>query len=615
VGKGNASLRNYCIWEEYGSGTRLLVQQYNASGTPVLNLYSTTGLTLHTWYHVVAVREGAAVRLYLNGVLDAAGTASGAAATSTHPFTLAYAGHHAFFPGALDDVRLYNRALSEVEIPQLHRGVPRDTDGDGLPDYLEDLNGNGRVDPGETDPNNPVSNPATGQLDGEARAGPPTIWDKSYDCINKFDYSPEAGRHPKYPDTEFRMGWESYAPAWINIDCSWWECLPTNPPADFIVGERLERRWSSLFCGGTETVWFTNYAGQVTGGEPVGLTSIPPIPREKCSRMGGDFVYSDSRPGDPPLAVQVRRQASTDVRLSAEGSTWPKPRRSVVVGLTAVDKTAGQSLALWDTGCGSGEPDNRMIGPEIVPGSRTFELNGQPVDADGNVLLHIPKTTWDYQLRPVIACDWYQYDVVVRGHQIVRLTWSRHLNVTPAKNLQEVFDEAAQLLARDHDERIPDTDPRVTPGASEFNQTLYQSDDVPTYMEFIVIKGGWGIFPSNFNTPEYKDITDLRRLELLRIERFSNVKIVSSIQIGGMSWCGAALPDLPALVLANIQLDGLTVAHEFGHTAGLVHRGYTGNPGDKADTTAIMHEEHSGGTEANRHERSHFGGWNLPLWY
>ena len=29
--------------------------------------------------------------------------------------------------------------------------VPIDTDGDGLPDYLEDRNGNGTVDSGETD--------------------------------------------------------------------------------------------------------------------------------------------------------------------------------------------------------------------------------------------------------------------------------------------------------------------------------------------------------------------------------------------------------------------------------------------------------------------------------
>ncbi len=30
-------------------------------------------------------------------------------------------------------------------------GVPIDTDGDGVPDYLEDRNGNGTLDSGETD--------------------------------------------------------------------------------------------------------------------------------------------------------------------------------------------------------------------------------------------------------------------------------------------------------------------------------------------------------------------------------------------------------------------------------------------------------------------------------
>ena len=30
-------------------------------------------------------------------------------------------------------------------------GVPIDTDGDGIPDYVEDTNGNGSVDSGETD--------------------------------------------------------------------------------------------------------------------------------------------------------------------------------------------------------------------------------------------------------------------------------------------------------------------------------------------------------------------------------------------------------------------------------------------------------------------------------
>jgi len=43
-----------------------------------------------------------------------------------------------------------------------------DTDGDGFSDGQEDLNGNGRVDPGETDPNDPKSYPVAPPVGGEA---------------------------------------------------------------------------------------------------------------------------------------------------------------------------------------------------------------------------------------------------------------------------------------------------------------------------------------------------------------------------------------------------------------------------------------------------------------
>ena len=38
---------------------------------------------------------------------------------------------------------------------------PLDSDGDGIPDYIEDANGNGIVDPGETDPHNPMTDGVT----------------------------------------------------------------------------------------------------------------------------------------------------------------------------------------------------------------------------------------------------------------------------------------------------------------------------------------------------------------------------------------------------------------------------------------------------------------------
>jgi len=56
-----------------------------------------------------------------------------------------------FWNGDLDDVRVYNRTLIATEIAlQLNIGTG-DTDGDGFADYIEDRNGTGDVDSGETD--------------------------------------------------------------------------------------------------------------------------------------------------------------------------------------------------------------------------------------------------------------------------------------------------------------------------------------------------------------------------------------------------------------------------------------------------------------------------------
>lgn len=42
--------------------------------------------------------------------------------------------------------------------------APLDSDGDGIPDYVEDANGNGVVDAGETDPNNPMTDGVTNDI-------------------------------------------------------------------------------------------------------------------------------------------------------------------------------------------------------------------------------------------------------------------------------------------------------------------------------------------------------------------------------------------------------------------------------------------------------------------
>ena len=153
VAKANSSVRNYGIWEEAGTSKRLLFQQLDAGGNGI-NLWTTTTIAVGTWYHVAAVVRGTNAYFYINGTLDNSGTRTIAAPTTTDPVTFGYGGWNDRYPGVLDDVRIYNRALAADEIAglaALGNGRPWDTDGDGLADYLEDSNGNGAVDSGETD--------------------------------------------------------------------------------------------------------------------------------------------------------------------------------------------------------------------------------------------------------------------------------------------------------------------------------------------------------------------------------------------------------------------------------------------------------------------------------
>ena len=74
------------------------------------------------WHHVAGVYDGEELRLYVDGQLDASVGTSGLINVNEHPV---YIGENAEHPGRewnglIDDVRLYNYALSETEIQTLH---------------------------------------------------------------------------------------------------------------------------------------------------------------------------------------------------------------------------------------------------------------------------------------------------------------------------------------------------------------------------------------------------------------------------------------------------------------------------------------------------------------
>jgi fibronectin type 3 domain-containing protein len=96
------------------------------SGVPALggtfagsndNLFATSRLAVHTWTHVAATYDGSTLRIHINGTQVSSKARTGAITSSTG--ALSIGGDPVFgqyFNGAIDEVRIYNRALSQAEI-------------------------------------------------------------------------------------------------------------------------------------------------------------------------------------------------------------------------------------------------------------------------------------------------------------------------------------------------------------------------------------------------------------------------------------------------------------------------------------------------------------------
>jgi len=71
------------------------------------------------WHHVAATYDGSAIRMYLDGVLQTNVPATGTLLSTSDPVYVGYLGRDGgrnTLIGLLDDVRIYNRGLSEAEI-------------------------------------------------------------------------------------------------------------------------------------------------------------------------------------------------------------------------------------------------------------------------------------------------------------------------------------------------------------------------------------------------------------------------------------------------------------------------------------------------------------------
>jgi len=80
-----------------------------------------TILSPNRWYHIVMTYDGSFLRSYVDGVNDGTLSYTGNIRISGFPLLIGrYGNPHSTFRGMIDDVRIYNRALSTTEIQQLY---------------------------------------------------------------------------------------------------------------------------------------------------------------------------------------------------------------------------------------------------------------------------------------------------------------------------------------------------------------------------------------------------------------------------------------------------------------------------------------------------------------
>jgi hypothetical protein len=106
-------------------GDHLAVDSLDAGST----LDGNTILDINKWYQVTTTYDGSSFKVYLNGVLDGSLSYNGGIGNNTVPWMI---GTHAMygtpggyysnfcFDGIIDNVRIYDRALSDVDIQKLY---------------------------------------------------------------------------------------------------------------------------------------------------------------------------------------------------------------------------------------------------------------------------------------------------------------------------------------------------------------------------------------------------------------------------------------------------------------------------------------------------------------
>lgn len=125
--KGNgAGGEVYCL--DFPTANNLTPRFYFWKSGVSYTLSAATALTANAWSHIVVTYDGVSSKMYVNGVLSNSSTPNaGPLSSNTHILSIAArqsasSNYDLPFVGAIDDVRVYSRALSSDEISTLYNG-------------------------------------------------------------------------------------------------------------------------------------------------------------------------------------------------------------------------------------------------------------------------------------------------------------------------------------------------------------------------------------------------------------------------------------------------------------------------------------------------------------
>ena len=131
VAKDDDTNRNYGI--QIQSDARIYFYKFTSNSIAGSNILSTGTITLNTWTHITCTYTSGVQKIYINGVVDGEGTDTGDIDNDDVNLTIgARANVDRLFTGAISNILIFNRALSQTEVTSIYEGKVFDYEKDLL---------------------------------------------------------------------------------------------------------------------------------------------------------------------------------------------------------------------------------------------------------------------------------------------------------------------------------------------------------------------------------------------------------------------------------------------------------------------------------------------------